>query len=385
MVNPARFVDYLEGNGPQTERCCVAKAAAHILDSTISSIRRHTPIQPQSEIERTSQPSHPASSGLRAVMPYRGGTLAVLESLLMAEATNPLIAFSDHAAQLVEYSARSIVAIRGGGRWSSSGIHWRSGVIVTAEEVLERDEDIKVTLPGGHLVEASLAGRDPSTDVAVLRFQPDALPIAQTADAASLRPGQVVMAIGNHDGAPIASFGIVALARGAWHSLRGGTIDSLIRLDLALSPVAEGGALIDVQGGVVGMAVLGPRRRVLAIPRSTIDRVVDQLLAKGHVFRGYLGAGLRPVQFGRPSDDQQPSVGGRGVLVVSIDPDGPAAHGGLLVGDIVTDWNANPIDRVRQVMRLLEPDSVGTIVDLGLLRGGAPLALKVVIGQRPVA
>src|SRR5438874_10656134 len=113
----------------------------------------------------------------------------------MAESTISLVAFSDAAAQLVERTARSVIAVHGGGRVFSSGIHWRTGVIVTAEEVLERDEDIKVTLPGGRQVdEASLAGRDPSTDVAVLRFEPDGLPAAPIADAAPLRPGHVVLA-----------------------------------------------------------------------------------------------------------------------------------------------------------------------------------------------
>jgi S1-C subfamily serine protease len=303
----------------------------------------------------------------------------------MAESINPLVAFSDHAAQLVERTGSSIVAVHGGGRGSSSGIHWRSGVIVTAEEVLERDEDVKITLPSGRLVEASLAGRDPSTDVAVLRFQPDGLPAASTTDAAPLRPGHVVLAVGNHEGAPVASLGVVATVGGPWHSLRGGTIDNLIRVDLVLSRAAEGGALIDAQGSVVGMAVLGPRRRVLAIPTSTIDRVVDQLLAKGHVFRGYLGAGLQPLRRGRASHDAQPAGSVRGVLVVSIDPDGPAARAGLLVGDIVMTWNAKPIDRVRDVMHLLGVDSVGATVDLQLIRGGAPTTLKVALGERPVA
>jgi S1-C subfamily serine protease len=303
----------------------------------------------------------------------------------MVEPTNPLVAFSEHAAQLVERTGSGIVAVHGGGRRSSSGIHWRSGVVVTAEEVLEQDEGIKITLPGGRLVDASLAGRDPSTDVAVLRFQPDGLPATSTADTAQLRPGHVVLAVGNQEGGPVASLGIVATVGGPWHSLRGGTIDNLIRVDLVLSPAAEGGALIDAQGRVVGMAVLGPRRRVLAIPTLTIDRVVNQLLAKGHVYRGYLGAGLQPLRRGRPTHDTQPVGSGRGVLVVSIDSDGPAAGAGLLVGDIVMTWNGKPIDRVHDVMLQLGADSVGTTVDLELIRGGAPTTLRVVLGERPVA
>jgi S1-C subfamily serine protease len=132
--------------------------------------------------------------------------------MLMVESTSPLVAFSDHIAELVERTVGSIVAVHGGGRSSASGIHWRSGIIVTAEEALERDEDIKVTLPGGRTIEATLTGRDPTTDVAVLRFQPDGLPIATTADA-SLRPGHVVLAIGNHEGTPIASRGLVEQSR----------------------------------------------------------------------------------------------------------------------------------------------------------------------------
>lgn len=298
---------------------------------------------------------------------------------------DPLAAFSDHAARLVERAAAGIVAVHGGGRRSTSGIHWRPGIIVTAEEVLERDEGIKVTLAGGRMVKAALVGRDPTTDVAVLRFQPDGLAAAQTADAASLRAGHVVLAIGNHQGAPVASLGIVAVAGGAWHSQRGGAIDSLLRLDMTLSPAAEGGALVGTQGRVVGMAVLGPRRRVLAIPTSTIDRVVDQLLAKGHVYRGYLGAGLQPVRLARSAGDMPPSGSAHGVLVVSLDPEGPAARAGLMVGDIVTAWNAQPVDRVREIMRFLGPDSVGRTVDLGLLRGGAATAIKVVVGERAVA
>src|SRR5262245_10197719 len=140
-----------------------------------------------------------------------------LGDLAMAESANPLVAFSDHAAQLVERIAGSVVAVHGGSQWSASGIHWRSGVIVTAEELLERDDDIKITLAGGRQIDATLAGRDPTTDVAVLRFQPGELPIAPTADA-SLRSGQIALAVGGYAGAPLSALGIVALAGGAWHS-----------------------------------------------------------------------------------------------------------------------------------------------------------------------
>lgn len=292
----------------------------------------------------------------------------------MSDPENPLTAFSDHAAGLVATVAGATVSIHAGRRVRSSGIHWRSGVIVTAEEVLEADDEITVTLPDGRQVPASLAGRDPTTDVAVLRFQPDGLPVAPTADSASLRAGHVVLAVGSHRGAPVANLGVVAYVGGAWHSMRGGTIDTLLRLDLRLSPSAEGGALVDTRGRVLGMVVCGPRGSTLAIPTATIDRAVDALLAKGYVGRGYLGAGLQPLRKGQ----------GDGILVVSIDPQGPAARAGLMVGDIVTAWNAAPIRRVREVIHRLGPDSVGNSIDLSLSRGGAAAALKIVIGERPL-
>ena len=225
--------------------------------------------------------------------------------------------------------------------------------------------------------------RDPSTDVAVLRFQPDGLPTAASASA-SLRAGEAIFAVGSHEGTVLAAFGIVALAGGAWRSSRGGTIDNFIRLDLALNPVAEGGALIDVQGRVLGMTVLGPRRRALAIPTSTIERAVDQLLARGHLFRGYLGAGLRPLKGELQQDTSPTSGGGRGVLVIDVDPEGPSKRAGLLVGDIIISWNGKPIDRVRDVMHLPGLESVGTSVGLGLIRGGVSATLQLIIGERPI-
>jgi S1-C subfamily serine protease len=298
----------------------------------------------------------------------------------MTETADLLAPLSHRTAALVESGARSVVAVDSGQRRSTSGIHWRTGVVVTAEEALERDDDITLLLPDGRRVPATLAGRDPSTDVAVLRFQPDGLAVAEIGDAAALRVGHWVLALGRNAHGTIASQGIVSIAGAAWQSQRGGTIGRLIRLDLVLDPAAEGGALIDVAGRVLGMAVLGPRRRVLAIPAATIDRAVDQLLAKGHVARGYLGAGLQPLRLGRKRDGAAP-----GVLVVGLDPEGPAARAGLLIGDIVTAWNGAPVHRVREVMRSLGTDSVGATVALALSRGGNPLTLDVTLGERPIS
>jgi S1-C subfamily serine protease len=295
----------------------------------------------------------------------------------MTDIADPLALFFDRIAALVDGAAPSIVAVHAGRRWPISGIHWRPGIIVTAEEALEGDDDLALRLPDGRRVAATLAGRDPSTDVAVLRFQPDGLRVAETGDAAKLRPGHLALAVGRHEGGVFASHGIVSLAGSAWQSRRGGTIDQLLRLDLRLGPAAQGGALVDVAGKVLGMAVLGPRRRALAIPASTIDRAVDQLLLRGRVSRGYLGAGLQPVRLG--GDDSA-----RGVLVVSIDPAGPAAAAGLLVGDVITQWNGAAVSRVRAIMRLLGTDSAGTKAELGLLRAGNPASLSVTLGERPL-
>lgn len=290
----------------------------------------------------------------------------------MTDTPDFLSQFSDRLADLAESAGGGVVAVAAGGRWPVSGIHWRPGVIVTAEEALERDDGIEVMTADGKIHQATLAGRDPSTDIAVLRFQADGAGVATLGDAARVRAGNLVLAIGRHQRGAIAASGIVAVAGGAWHSRRGGTIDHLIRLDLRLAPSAEGGALVSTKGEVLGMTVTGPRRRALAIPCSTIDRVIDQLLAKGRVARGYLGAGLRPVA--------QPA----GVLAISLDPEGPAVKAGLLVGDIITGWNGKPVTRVRQIMHLLTPDSVGTQVELDLLRGGAPAKLSLTIGERPL-
>jgi len=301
----------------------------------------------------------------------------------MPEASSTIAQISDQLTSLADAAAASVVAVHGGGRWSISGIHWRPGIIVTAEEALERDQELAVTTSAGGRIPATLAGRDPTTDVAILKIASEGLAVAANRSTTAPRAGNLILAVGRHEEGTLAGWGLVEFAGGAWHSRRGGTIDNLIRLNMRLSPSLEGGTLIDAHGEVLGMVVSGPRGRVLAIPAATIERATDQLLSKGHVSRGYLGAGLQPVEL--PAGGAGQAAGERrGVLVVSVDPSGPSARAGLMVGDVILSWNDTLVSGMRQVMQLLGPDSIAAKVRLALLRGGVPTSLEVTLGERPL-
>jgi S1-C subfamily serine protease len=300
-----------------------------------------------------------------------------------------LLQLSNASAAAVDRAARSVVAVHGRDRLGASGVLWRDGVVVAASEAVERDEDLAVTLPGGQRVAATLAGRDPTTDVAVLRIaSAPGMAAAETADPAALRPGHLVFAVGrraDEGAAVVARMGIVATSAGPWRSMRGGAIDRLIRLDLRLDPIAEGGALVDAAGQTMGIVVPGPRRRVLAIPATTIDRVADQLLAKGRIPRGYIGLGMRRIRLDAKLAQSLSPPRRTGVIVVSVDPEGPGERAGLVLGDVLTDWDGSPLTDVRNVVERLGPESVGTTVALGLIRAGAPTSAAVAIVERPAA
>ncbi len=291
---------------------------------------------------------------------------------------NPFAALSRHLAGIVAQCAPSVVAVSGRGRPTSSGFVWRSGTIVTASDALERDEDISVLTPGGERVSATLAGRDPSTDIAVLKVPGAESPLA-LARADLVSTGELALAIGRHSDGPMASLGMIAIAGGPWQSLRGGRIDRLIRLDRGIDPRQEGGVLVNAEGGWIGMAVPGPRRAGLAIPAPTIERVADQLLARGRIARGYLGLGLQPVRHDDELAKASSLASPRGLLVVSVDPNGPGRRAGMLIGDIVTAWN------VRDVFRRLESETVGQQISLAVIRAGKITSANVEISERPMS
>jgi S1-C subfamily serine protease len=280
----------------------------------------------------------------------------------------------------VARAARSIVAIHARPRIPSSGIHWRAGVLVTASHTLKRDHDISVTVAGGTTLPATLAGRDPTTDLAVLRITGEGLSTAALtpADAGpsdSLAVGQPVLAVGRPGADVTASFGIVSALGPAWRAWRGGTIDRVIRLDLRVLDGFSGGALVTITGAIAGInnSALA-RGAAVAIPVSTVDRVVDQLLASGRIRRGYLGVGIQPVRL---------RDGSSGSIIVSVEPDSPADRAGLLLGDVLVAIDGTAVTDADDLMTALGGDRIGQAVTVRVVRAAQPKEMSVTIAERP--
>jgi S1-C subfamily serine protease len=285
---------------------------------------------------------------------------------------NLLEALSSALSDLVARTAPTIVSVHSQ-RVRSSGFAWRPNLVVTAEEALAEGGEVTVVLPGGDTAAAHLVGRDPATDVALLRIERDDLQ-AITLDTTPATPGALSIVVGAENGRPTAAFGIVSSAGPAWHSLRGGQIDARIELDVSLKRSAEGGLALDAAGRAFGMSVFGPRRRILVIPSATIERVAAQLESHGRVARGYLGLGLQPVRL---------DGGDVGAMVMNIDRDGPGAAAGVRQGDVIVRWNNAPIRTVQALIRVLGSDSIGSVVALSIRRAGEPIDLQLTVGERP--
>ncbi len=287
-------------------------------------------------------------------------------------ASSLLFALSTELAGLIRDVAPSLVSIQSG-RAPSSGFVWRPGLIVAAEDALADEGDFSIVAHDGVSSPAQIVGRDPSTDVALLRVERTDLPNAPPA-AAAPAAGALAVVTGARESAATAALGVVSFVGPQWRSLRGGVIDARIELDAALAPSSEGGLALDASGQALGMTVFGPRRRTLVIPMATIDRVADLLATKGRIARGYLGLGLQPVKL---------DGGGTGAMAISVDPKGPGAGAGIRQGDVIVAWNGEPIRGVHQLVRALGPDSVGESVRLTLRRAGEPIEATLTIGERP--
>ena len=282
--------------------------------------------------------------------------------------------YNDLAAA-VERAGRSVVAVHARPRFSSSGVIWRPGVIVTAQHTIRREEEITVTLPDGVNRPVTLAGSDPGTDLAVLRLAEPAGEVAAPA-AADIRPGHLALAVGRSEDSGVnATMGIISAVSGAWRTWRGGRLDQYIRLDLTMYPASSGAAVTDSTGATLGIATSALSRLAgVAIPAATINRVLDEILSRGHVSRGYLGVGLQPVVL----PDHR-----KGLIVLSVEPGGPAATAGVLIGDILVSVQGKAVADTDDVQTALESSAAGQRVEAGLLRGGEAKPIGIILGERP--
>lgn len=288
---------------------------------------------------------------------------------------NDLAMLSNELATVVERTGPAVVAVHARPRFPSSGVFWRPGVIVSAEHTIRFEEEITVTLPDGSGVPATLAGADAGSDVAVLRVDP-------AVDAPTLRPalvpsaGNLVLAIGRSpDSGVNATMGIVSAVSGSWRTWRGGRLDHYIRLDLTLYPGSSGGVAVNTEGEAIGIATSALSRVAgLAVPAVTVDRVVEEILARGRVARPYLGVGLQQVEL----PDQR-----KGLIVLSLEAGGPAHRAGVLVGDIFVSLGGRTVADTDDIQSVLESHGAGQTLEASLLRGGLAQKLAITPAERP--
>jgi S1-C subfamily serine protease len=293
-------------------------------------------------------------------------------------------ALSQELSGVVQRAGRAVVALNARRRIPSSGVVWRPGIVVTANHTLEQEE-IVATLPDGRTTPVSLTGRDPGTDLAVLRLEGVDLPAAETGDLSSLKVGHVVLAVARtSEGGERAALATIGVLAAAWRPWGGGLLDRTVRLDRNLHPNFSGGPVVDKQGRVLGIGTSGlSRYSAVVIPASTVSRVVNELLARGHIARGYLGLGMYPL---RLSGNLQASLslpGESGIMVVAVEAEGPAEKAGVMIGDVLVALEGSPVRDTDDVQSFLGGERVGKPVSAKIIRAGSLKELTIVVGERP--
>jgi S1-C subfamily serine protease len=302
----------------------------------------------------------------------------------MNAAPNALVALSSELARAVATIATSVVYVDSHPRRDASGIVWDEHHVVTVDHAIEREDDIELLLGNGASARATLAGRDPSTDLALLHVD-STLQAAPRADLATLGVGHLVLAVGrDEDGATAASFGIVSSFDGPWRTWRGGDVDRFLRPDCTIGPSFSGGPLVDATGRVVGMNTWGLSRRMpLTLPVSTIERVVAQLQrGGGRIPRGYLGIAMQSIALPQRIREARGIAQHAGTIVMDVAPSSPAERAGVEIGDVILALGHQTIEDSEDVQRALGSAPPGTKQRLTLLRGGARHEVEIVIGER---
>lgn len=301
----------------------------------------------------------------------------------MSSENNPLMAVSDALAAAAERGGMSTVMVNARRRMPATGIVYAANLILTADHVIEREDDLQLTLPDGNNTAASIVGRDPGSDLAVLRVAVELQP-AEPAPAAA-RVGQLVLALGRPsiDGIQ-ASLGVVSAIGGPVRTGRGGLIEQYLRTDTTPFPGFSGGPLVDAAGRVLGLNTSGLAHGGMAvtIPTGLAWQAAEALARFGHVRRGYLGVRSQPAPITtvqRQALDREQETG---LLLIGIESDGPAERAGLLVGDILIGVNGQTVTDPDELLSLLSGELIGKSAAVEVLRGGQPTSVQVTIGER---
>lgn len=289
---------------------------------------------------------------------------------------------SGELASVVERSAPSVVRVNGRRRAPASGVVWSAeGIVATANHSLEWDEGIEVALPDAKSVPADVIGRDPTTDLALLRTAASGLPALQWADTGGLRTGHLVVGVARPGRAVRASLGLVNVSAGPWRTPWGGELDGYIETGLARHPGLSGSLLVDSAGGAIGLNTSGLLRGVtLAVATPTLRRVLTRLLEHGEIRRGFLGIGTYPVRLPEPLAQQLGQAAG--LLIVSVEPDSPAAQAGLLQGDVLVALDGRGLGHAGDLLPLLDEERIGAEAAARIVRAGEVREARVTIGSR---
>src|SRR5258708_1685736 len=300
----------------------------------------------------------------------------------MTDQPDFLAQFSNALAARAELAKNAVVAIRLSHGRHMTGTVWRSDIVVASEQSLPRKDEFEIVAPGGSVQTARIAGRDPSTNVAILRLAtPIASPSIAVGEAVT---GAIALAVGaDGTGGASARLGLVNLAGPEWHSSRGGLIDRRIVLDVRLAHREEGGPVFDPTGNCLGMSTFGPRGQVIAIPTATVERIVPLLLKDGRIARGWLAVALQAVAV--PDALREPAGQSSGLMVMSVVEGGPAAQAGILAGDLILRGDGPSTHRFRRIARLFGSDSIGRKADPRLIRSGAVITVQATIAERQAA
>lgn len=296
---------------------------------------------------------------------------------------NPLMDFSDAMADAVAKAGAATLLVDARQRYPASGICFSPGFVLTADHVVEREDEIRMLTQDGSELTASLAGRDMGSDLAVLKVERGDLTVGARARYEA-RVGQLVLALGRPavDGIQ-ASLGVISAIGGPVRGGRGAMLERYLRSDTIPYPGFSGGPLVDVTGAILGINTSGLwRGGSLTIPASLAWTIGETLAQHGHLKRGYLGVRS---QLAAITSAQRSALGreqASGLLLVGVEVNSPAEQGGLLVGDILVGLEGQPVNNPDELPVLLVGSVVGKTVAVEILRGGQPLTLKVIIGER---